>query len=247
MAFQEMLVELAGGLEIRGASGTYEPGIALDNGSQQWNIVAWGDNSLQFTKISGATFSPFRIHSNSFHNALVIGQLGVGINNPTPTEELDVDGNIAVSGTVDGVDISELAARGANYTQLGGLNNSSVNITSTMTVLGTGTKTFTKIHPDSKIEVYVYSRMGAGSFNSTNGVRFQAWVDGNAPMISSEGAITSTNSIDFLSFFSVYEGLATGSHTVTIRARAASNGGTSTGVLSDPGGYGGRIIVKETW
>ena len=234
------------GLEITGSSG-YEPSIGLNNGAQRWNITTWSDNALIFTKVTGSTFTPLRIQNNSFSNAIVIGQKGVGINNVSPTEKLDVDGNIAVSGTVDGVDISELAARGSKYSQFGGLNQGAVNIGSTWTVLNIGSgKTFTKQHAGSKIEVYVNSRASIGVLTSSNGVRFEARVDGNAPNFSSWGSIRSNTSEEFLSLLSVYEGLPAGTHSVEVFAQAA-NGGSCTGVLMDPGGWGGRIIVKETW
>ena len=43
----------------------------------------------------------------------------------------------------------------------------------------------------------------------------------------------------------VFQGLAIGNHTVSVFVRTAV--GTSTGVLLDPGGFGGRIVVKETF
>ncbi len=83
-----------GGLEIRGQSGTWGPSLALDNGTQQWNIVSWGDNSLRITKITGDTFSPFVIKNNSFHQALVLASNGVGVGTSNPTEKLTVAGTI---------------------------------------------------------------------------------------------------------------------------------------------------------
>lgn len=110
-----------GGLVLRGAPGSFAPGIAFDNGSQQWNIATWRDDELIFVKSSGSTFTPFTIKSTSFHDALVIGDMGVGVGTNSATEMLDVNGNIAVSGTVDGVDVSELANRESNFTQILGL------------------------------------------------------------------------------------------------------------------------------
>lgn len=78
------------GLEVRGQRGTFGPSIALDNGSQQWNIASWSDNSLIFVKSTGTTFTPFTINNNSFHDALVLGANGVGIGTDTPGSRLDV-------------------------------------------------------------------------------------------------------------------------------------------------------------
>lgn len=238
----------SGGLEIRGASGTFGPSLGLDNGTQQWNIVSWSDNALRFVKSSGSTFTPFSIYNNSFANALVIGQNGVGVNEDNPSEMLDVDGNIAVSGTVDGVDVSELAARESSYRTFSGLNRGSVTVTTAWTQLNTtsGAHTFTKKSADSKIEVYVNSRFAGGSFNGANGVRFAPRVDGQQADFVTTGSIRSTNTTEFLSMIGIFENLAAGSHTVSIYAQTAPSG-TSTGVLADPGGWRGTILIKETW
>lgn len=105
--------------------------------------------------------------------------------------------------------------------------------------------TFTKLHDDSKIEVYLNSRATGGSFNGNLGVRFAIRVDGNDASIRNWGAITSTNTIDFLSIMAVFENLPAGTHTVSIWAQTPS--GSTTGVSMDPGNWGGGMIVKETW
>lgn len=88
-----------GGLELRGAPGTFAPGIAFDNGTQQWNIVSWEDNSLKFVKGTGSTFTPFTINNNSFQDALVLASDGVGIGTDNPQQKLHVAGGyIRVNG-----------------------------------------------------------------------------------------------------------------------------------------------------
>ena len=84
---------VASGLEIHGAPG-YDAAIGIDNGDTQWSITNWTDNSLSFIKVSGSTFTPFRIQNNSFTNAIVIGENGVGIGKDNPVGMLDVDGAI---------------------------------------------------------------------------------------------------------------------------------------------------------
>ena len=236
-----------GGLVLRGAVGSFAPGIAFDNGSQQWNIATWRNDELIFVKSSGSTFTPFTIKNTSFHDALVIGDMGVGVGTNSATEMLDVNGNIAVSGTVDGVDVSELANRESNYTRFLSLAYQSVNVNTTWTELSTTSTahTFTKLHDDSKIEVYLNSRATGGSFNGNLGVRFAIRVDGNDATIRNWGAITTTNTIDFISIMAVFENLPAGNHTVSIWAQTPS--GSTTGVLMDPGNWGGGMIVKETW
>ena len=84
----------SGGLEIRGPAGTYGPSLALDNGTQQWNMVSWEDNSFRIVKSTGTTFSPLIIKNNSFQNALVLTSQGVGVGTSNPTEKLSVAGTI---------------------------------------------------------------------------------------------------------------------------------------------------------
>jgi len=66
-----------------------------------------------------------------------------------------------------------------------------------------------------------------------------------ATNMANEAAINSTSLVEFIGIFAVFQGLAAGNHTVSVWVR--TNSGTSTGVLLDPGGYGGRIIAKETF
>ena len=104
---------------------------------------------------------------------------------------------------------------------------------------------FTKQRDDTKIEVIVNSRATSGSFvGDTRGVQYEIRVD-DLPAFEHNliGAITTTNTIDFLPMMAVFEFLPAGSHTVSIWALAT--GGTSGGVLMDPGGWGGRVMTRE--
>lgn len=135
----------------------------------------------------------------------------------------------------------------SRYTQFGGLNHDSVNVT-TWTKLKTtaGTHTFTKVSGSTKIEVYVNSRFGIGTLSGgANGVQFRVRVDNTRlPNFDNLGSILQSNTKEFLSLFAVFEGLPAGSHTVSIWAEASP--GSATSVVVDPGGWGGKIIVKET-
>ena len=135
----------------------------------------------------------------------------------------------------------------SRYVQFGNLNQDSVNVSSTWTKLKTtsGTHSFTKSSSDTKIEVYVNSRFKVGTISGANGVRFQVRVDNNTPTFDNQGSILTSNTSEFLSIFAVFENLPAGSHTVSIWAQAAPSG-SATSVLVDPGGWGGKIIVKET-
>jgi hypothetical protein len=139
------------------------------------------------------------------------------------------------------------------YTQFGALNNSSVSVVTTTqgayTKLGTGTLSFTKTRADTKIEVYVSTRFGSGTFaGGAPGVIFQARVDdAQANVVQTQGAIATSSTVDFLSFMAVFSGLSAGSHTVSLWGTTFSAGTSSTGVLVDPGGFFGGLIVKETF
>ncbi len=83
------------------------------------NLVIGGNDDMISTFSNSLVFYPnravgdymftFRSHSNRSdyrHEMLMDPNGNLGINNDIPTERLDVGGNIAVSGTVDGVDLS---------------------------------------------------------------------------------------------------------------------------------------------
>jgi hypothetical protein len=76
------------GLEVRGTG--FGAGITLDNGTQQWIITSWSDNSLVFNKSTGSSFNPFTIKNNSFQDALVIGANGIGIGTENPSRDIHI-------------------------------------------------------------------------------------------------------------------------------------------------------------
>ncbi|MBM2838421.1 MAG: hypothetical protein HW415_1046 [Deltaproteobacteria bacterium] len=145
----------------------------------------------------------------------------------------------AIKNAIDPLEVS-------NYSIFSSLNYSSTNVGSTLTKLTTTSTThsFTKTRTDTKIEVHINSRFGSGTFSGNSGVYYEVRIDDTiAPTYGNKGAISTTSTTDFLSIYAVFSGLSAGSHTVSIWAAAPS--GTSTGVLVDPGGWGGAIIVKE--
>ena len=132
----------------------------------------------------------------------------------------------------------------SNYVELGGLNTSSITATSTYAPIGP-VLTIDKQYDDSKIEVILNSRCDSGSFTGAFGVVFAIRIDNTIGNLNSEAAITSTGTIDFISIFDVFDGLETGNHDVQVYVR--TNAGTSSDVLLDPGGWGGKLIAKETF
>jgi hypothetical protein len=135
----------------------------------------------------------------------------------------------------------------SRYSQFGNLNHDSVNVSTAWTRLRTtpGTHSFTKSSGATKIDVYVNSRFRVAAFSGANGVQFQVRVDDNTPTFDNLGSITTGNTSEFLSTLAVFENLPAGSHTVCIWAKVLHSGSAAS-VLVDPGGWGGKIIVKET-
>jgi hypothetical protein len=135
----------------------------------------------------------------------------------------------------------------SNYVQFGALNNAPVNLTSNWSRLNTTSTshTFTKVDGATDIEVHVNSRFSVGSFSNSNGVKFRVRIDNTIlPTVDNMGSLLSANSSAFLSIYAVFRRLPAGTHRVSIWGATAL--GTAASVIVDPGGWGGRIIVKET-
>lgn len=132
-----------------------------------------------------------------------------------------------------------------NYFVSNDLNTRVFNATSTFQKIDEFV-TFIKERDDTVVEVTLNSRAGGGTFaGGATGVGFEVRIDGNAPTWGNRAAITTSDSIDFISIFAVFDGLPAGEHRVSVWALAWW--GSSTGVNLDPGSFGGRIIVKETF
>ena len=135
----------------------------------------------------------------------------------------------------------------SSYVEFGNLNNAAVTATTTWTELNTtpGAHTFTKSRDNTTIEVYLNSRLTVGDFKGTNGVHFQVRVDKRTPDVGNLGSITKANTQEFESILAVFRRVPAGKHTVSVWAQAA-NAGSASSVSVDPGGWGGKLIVKET-
>lgn len=138
-----------------------------------------------------------------------------------------------------------LAMAQSKYSQFGHLNEDRVNVGSAWTKLNTGPRAheFTKESDKTTIEVHVNSRFSVGELNGV-GVLFQVRVDDRPTSLETEGSILRGNTTEFLSMLAVFRGLSAGRHHVSIWAQAPR--GNATSVMVDPGGFGGKIIVKET-
>ena len=75
-------------------------------GAYTWDLVA-NETNFFVRDVTGSGSLPFRIMKNASGNSLVIDSQGeVGLGKSNPSEKLDVNGNIAVNGTVDGRDVA---------------------------------------------------------------------------------------------------------------------------------------------
>lgn len=243
------------GLMVSGKSGTYGPSIGLYNESQEWDILCWDDNSLKIVKASGTTFTPFTIKNNSFEDALVIASQGVGIGTSTPSVKLDVvgafqledgtesEGNLLVSDAKG----NATWKNGRKYTLSGNLNTVSLTTTTAWAKIDDFV-TFMKDNSGTDIEVVMNTNVRAGTFEDGAGcVMFEIRIDDNSTPLDNRGTITgSSGGEEFISIIAVFQDLNTGNHTVSVWAITAPSG-TVTGVMLDPGGLDGRILVKEVW
>ncbi len=103
-----------------------------------------------------------------------------------------------------------------------------------------------KQYDDSVIEVTVNTTAKVENFS--RGVRtasFQVRIDGNHSTISNNVPIQKEEGTGNISIFAVFRNLPAGNHEIQIYAKTIPSG--NMWVTLDPGGYGGRIIAKETF
>jgi len=106
--------------------------------------------------------------------------------------------------------------------------------------------TFAKASAESTIEVNLNTRAGTGVFaGGCSGITFEVRIDGLTTTMANSAASTVSNTVEFIGIFAVFQNLAIGNHVVSVFVR--TNAGTSSPILLDPGGFGGRIVVKETF
>lgn len=106
--------------------------------------------------------------------------------------------------------------------------------------------TINKVHDNSKIEVTFNSYIYSGTFEpGTYGLLFEIRIDGEKYDFGNQGALRQSQTSEFISMFAVFEGLPAGSHDIQVYTVAVN--GSSTDVLLDSGGWGGRMVAKETF
>lgn len=182
-----------------------------------------------------------------------IGSVHV-IDNSLTADDLAANSVNSSEIAADAVKASEIASNAVGYSEVvstswnqkGGLNSSSISVSSTWIAIGPSL-VVRKYYAESTLEVYVNTRARSGTFllGLPTGVQFQARVNGKSGTYYNDAAITSSSTIDFLSIMAVFKNLPAGNHTVQVYTR--TNNGVSSGVLLDPGGWGGKILVKEAY
>lgn len=193
------------------------------------------------------------LNVNNANRITVVGTNGnIGMGVVAPVSRLHLNGQITINDGVE-ADGKFLVSNAAGTGQwrhspatiyFAGLNNTSVNVTTSVTILGTGTMTFNKVYPGSEVVIDFNSRISNGIFGGgASSIIYEVRVDGNASLLSNAYYTTNGGGIDFVNIHGVFQGLTTGMHTVTIIAY--TNAGSSNGVVVDSGGFGGRVTVKE--
>ena len=188
-----------------------------------------------------------------YESKMTLSSSGLALENGSRINEFSIDGTL--SGNSHNTVPTEAAVKAyvdnrgqSNYWRRTSLSsNPLLTATSTYQPIGPAL-TIDKEFSDSNIEVTVNSRINGGIFSSTSvlGVSFIIRIDGIDATFDNKGAINTTNTMDFISMFAVFQGLSIGSHSIQIYAKS-DIGGTSSNVRIDPGNWGGAIIAKETF
>lgn len=216
-------------------------------------IAAYIDGALS-VRGNGATASNFAltVNNNASSDLLMVRNDGnIGIGTSTPGTKLDVNGSIKMTdgnqtnGKAMISDASGVATWKSSPPAItfGGLNNLGFSVSNSTTAVGP-TMSFNKVYDATDVEVTMYSRVTAGSFSGVGHITFEIYVDGLIGTASTQHVMFSSGQTEYVNLKSFFSGqLAAGTH--TIRIVAITDAGTSTGVTLDPGGYNGRVLVKE--
>ena len=203
-------------------------------------------------KNANSTDFAVRAQNNASSDLFVVrndGNVGIGTN--LPSQKLEVAGAMRIndgtqgSGKVLTSDASGVTAWRSSPAAVvfGNLNLSSATASTTASPLATPTMTFAKTYGNTDVMVSIFSRITSGTFIGASTVFFEIYVDGAPSPAGGVHPLVNTSTTGYVSISSIFSGLSIGTHTVTIVAR--TDAGTSAGIVVDPGGLGGKVIVKE--
>jgi hypothetical protein len=197
----------------------------------------------------GVTIGSGYAFSQAPVNGLAV-QTMIGVGTTAPATALHVVGQLTqVDGQQgDGKVLVSNAAGTSNWKSspaaaiFGGLNNASFNITTTPSAVGPA-MSYSKVYANTHLDIELHSRSFHGAFAGGGAnITYQLRVDGNA-ITSSSYVSSNNNGTEYITIKGYVSGLAAGSHTIQVYANM--DNGTSTGVILDPGGYNGTVLVKE--
>ena len=219
----------------------------------------WNNNYGIYSSATGSGSNNYAIYgsasggSNNWAGYFDSGN--VKINN-----NLEIDGSIKIAGGTPGtgkVLVSDVNGnsswenRSTNYTSLWIGSNAYLYLTTQDQKVNQGTLTFTKNHDNSVVECLFQSHIKHGDFSSSTArIRLNVYIidqtgSTKTSTISDEVILTNGNTTSWVSFASIFDNLQSGTYTVEIRARMTN--GSSNNFMIDPGNYGQRMVIKETF
>jgi hypothetical protein len=130
-----------------------------------------------------------------------------------------------------------------DYTVSGSLNDKPYNLTATMKPIGPSFA-LKKLRPGTALELELAGTVSASFVTGANGIRLEIRVNALSPNYKIEGSLKAGHLYDSIYTKSVYTALKPGTYKAQVYAQAAP-GGTATGVILDPGGWGEAILATE--
>lgn len=167
------------------------------------------------------------------------------LTSPTYSYGYNITPNITISNNVirSGPTSNTVAVISPAAQAITGLSATGIAVSTTPTQL-VGSLAFTKVSATSEIDLYLHCLASSGLFVGASSITYELRIDGNSTAVSSEHAISSSGSTDYITLRAVFSGLAAGNHNISVWAK--TNSGLSTLVAIDPPGNG-KIILKETY
>lgn len=240
------------GINITGAWPT--PTIAVINGTN----IPWGtygnsgtNPTNNFVGTTDAADLAFRT-GNTVRATILGGNGNIGIGTAVPATKLHISGQVTIAdgSQGDGKILVSNATGNATWRSspaaiaFGGFNNTPVIVTSAATQMGTPLMPFTKQFVNSEIQLDLHSLATSGTFaGGATYISYELRIDGNTSAVSTIHYIFTTNTTEYIDLKAVFQGLSAGAHTVSVWAK--TNLGNTSSIYLDPGGWGGKLILKE--